>query len=125
MLCGPKFPYKLNLSVMEGAFSKVLGTKELLDKILDHLCYADRASLFQTCTQVAMTTSKFQTVWFVNDEDLGDAEFRDEEFDHIVEAGEQWDVTGPRGAKVRMHPFQTYQHQSISHLAFWKLMPFS
>lgn len=107
MLCGPKFPDdKLKFSVMGKAFSNVLGTQEILDKILNHLCYTDRASLFQTCAEAAMATGKFQTVWFVNTENLGDAEFRDEEFKHIVEAGEMWDVESPRGAKVSMHPYQ-------------------
>lgn len=114
MLCGPKFPVgKLKLSIIGQAFSNVFGTQELLDKVLNHLCYTDRASLFQTCAEVAVATSNFQTVWFVNDENLGDAEFRDEEFKHIVEAGEMWDVKSPRGAKVSMHPHQTWKYQSI------------
>lgn len=123
MLRGPRFPEgKPKLSVMGQKFSNVLGTQELLDKILNHLCYTDRASLFQTCAEVALATSKFQTAWFVNDENLGDAEFRDEEFKHVVEAGEKWDVEAPRGAKVSMNPYQTWKHQSISHLANWRLI---
>lgn len=108
MICGPSFPFPKPECEMPGqALFDVLGSKELLEKILDHLCYTDRASLFQTCREAAAGVSKCQTVWLVNREDFGDAEFQDEEFKHIIEAGEMWNVTAPRGAKVSMHPNQT------------------
>lgn len=101
MICGPDFPFpKPDFGVPEQTFFAVIRTQEIFDLVLSHLCYTDRASLSQSCPEATVGVSNSQTVWFVNDEDFGDAEFHEEEFRHIVEANEVWDVTAPRGAKV-------------------------
>ncbi|KAJ4397684.1 hypothetical protein N0V93_001917 [Gnomoniopsis smithogilvyi] len=93
------------------AFFNVIGTAEILDNVLSYLCYTDRASLSQSCREAALGVSNYQTVWFVNDEDFGDAEFLDEEFKHIAEANEVWDVEAPRGAKVLMVTMHACEYQ--------------
>lgn len=118
MICGPSFPFpKAEFDVPGQAFFDVLGSNELLEKILADLGYTDRASLSQICRAAAVGVRKCQTVWLVNREDFGDAEFQEEEFTHIAEAGEMWNVTAPRGAKVSMHPTQSWMYQSIPHLS--------
>lgn len=114
MRCGPKFPFpQPKFGVERRAFFEVIGTQEILDNILCHLCYTDRASLSQSCPEATAGVSNFQTVWFVNQQDCRDAEFTTDEWEHIVEANEVWDVTSPRGAKVKTS-IRSYNPQIIA-----------
>lgn len=105
MICGPGFPLPNPESIVGNQrFCNVLGTPEILQNILSNLCYTDRASLSQSCRLAAVGVSNFQALWSINAEDLGDAEFQHEEFEHLIQAGEMWDVSAPRGAKVSISP---------------------
>lgn len=117
MRCGPNFPvpmpkpseHKADGSKKRGAATilDVLAAPEIVQNILSHLCFTDRASLSQTCTGATMAISNWHTVWYVNSQEFDDAEFLDEEFKYIVEAGEMWAVNSLRGAKVS---FPLYRH---------------
>lgn len=121
MKCGPYFPFpKPRPEVSDGSkkdcpvtFFNIVDTPEIFEIILSHLCYTDRASLSQSCAEATIGISSSQTVWFVNLQMFGDAELRDEEFEHIIEAGEVWDVSVVRGAKVSLPLFKLKRPRSI------------
>lgn len=115
MKCGADFPYDKIKSVrpdtpdlepagagMEFAtgFEAFALNRELFQAVLEYLPHTDRARLFQVSATIAWGVNNTHCLWTVNDENLLNAEFTEDELKTMKESGDKFAVDEVRGARV-------------------------